>query len=218
MAVWPKTDPRPLANRYKRAHGARKGVLAEAGTARPERGLEHDLDRLRRDRSRQPREDAEFGALVLVRQLVPPRQPIELAHVYVRGRRLWKLVTDRAEQIEAVRHDPRRVPQLAASDLEDRLPRSARARGEMPAAGVGSAHPDGEIAVEGKDHRNLGRGGRKFLEARIAARYEGQIRHWQKSKQDSDRRVNSPRDRDGGGTVLAVRRAAPRPAETGRRR
>src|SRR5206468_12467125 len=143
----PATVGKPIQTSTRRE----KRELAEAGTARPERGLEHDLDRLRRDRSRQPREDAEFGALVLVRQLVPPRQPIELAHVYVRGRRLWKLVTDRAEQIEAVRHDPRRVPQLAASDLEDRLPRSARARGEMPAAGVGSAHPDGEIAVEGKD-------------------------------------------------------------------
>src|SRR6266550_5411733 len=214
-----RTNLRPLRNRYKTRLDERGASwLAQSGAARSERGLEHDLDRLGRDRPRQPREHAELGALVLVRQLVPPRQPIELAHVHVRRGRLGQFVAYRAEQIQAVRHDPRRVPQLAARHFEDRLPRTAGARRKVPAAGVGGAHPNGEVAVEGQDHRDLRRGGREFFETRITARYEGQIRHWRKSKQDSERRVNSPRDEEGGGTVLALRRAALRPAETGRRR
>ena len=108
-------------------------------------------------------------------------------------------------------------PTRRSSDLT----RPARARREVPAAGVRGAHPDGEVAVEGKDHGDLRRGGRELLEARVSTRYEGQICHWRKSKQDSERRVNSPRVRVGGGTVLAVRRAAPRsappdPSEIGR--
>src|SRR6185503_12074078 len=194
------------------------GGLAEAGASGAQGGLEHDLDGLRCDRVGEFREDPELGALLFVGQLVPPRKSIELAHVHVSGRRLRKLIADRTEKVETIRDDPRCIPELASSDLQDRFARAARARREVPPAGVRRAHPDSEVSVEGKDHGDLGGGGRELLEARVSARYEGQIRHWRKSKQDSDRRVNSPRGTEGGGMVLAVRRAALRPADRGPRR
>src|SRR6266542_5124582 len=159
--------------------GKRRAVrLAQTGAARAQCGLEDDLDGLGGERPGQSGEDADLGGLLLVRDVVPPRQVLQLAHVDIRGRRLGKLVTDGAEQVEPIGDDARGVPKLSARDLEDRLARAPGTRREVPATRVGSTHPHGEVAEEGDDHRDLGGRGRELPEGRIATRYEGEIRHW----------------------------------------
>src|ERR1700694_3004480 len=133
--------------------------LAEAGAASAEGRLKDDLDRLGGEGHRQRSEHADLGDLVLFGSVVPPREVADLAHVDVRGRALRGLVTDRAEESQTRRNDARRVPELALSDLEDRLASLASARREVPTGSVGLADPHGQLAVERDDHRELCRRG-----------------------------------------------------------
>src|SRR5438093_8518279 len=149
-----------------------ESLLAQAGAPRSQSRLEDDLDRLGGDLRGKRAEDADLSDLVLLRSVVPPREMADLAHVDVRGGALRRLVADRPEKVEARRHDAGRVPELALGDLEDGLPGLPRACPEVPTGGVRFSDPNGQLAIERNDHRELGRRGRVLAEGVVTPRNE----------------------------------------------
>ena len=95
-----------------------------------------------------------------------------LAHVHIRGRAFRSLVTDGTQEVETGWNDSRRLPELALGDFEDGLARLTPARREVPPRRIGFADPNGELAIERDDHRELRRGGRVLPEGVVSPRYE----------------------------------------------
>src|SRR2546423_15666140 len=100
------------------------------------------------------------------------------AHVDVRRRALRCLVTDGAEEVKTRWNDSRRLPELALCHLEDGLAGVTAARGKVPPRRVGFADPDGELAIERDDHRELRRRGRVLPEGVVSPRYEREFGHF----------------------------------------